>query len=328
MYRYLKQQLAIITIILILSGCAQNFNIDDKSSSYLYTVKDSHSPTAEFSPAFLIYDHQDTYNLIGRPSARHDKSGKELIYIDTKNPAIYHMQQSFSTKKDSYTNYIYRIHFPSVPFSMFPFHLSAGKNSGLIIVATLDSENRPVLVTAVHTCGCYLAIIPTTNLRADAFPENWKDETLKVYGERLPSKLDYREITNPNILVHVRPAVHRVINIEIIERNYLNSANKFEIIDTPLVLMEELERIPVNGQTTSFYYQEGLMKGHVKGSHKFWETLFLSLISLDLFVGSDKAFADTDVTGNPFYTSLKPWNRDASDMWDFKRFLAFWGWRL
>jgi hypothetical protein len=56
--------------------------------------------------------------------------------------------------------------------------------------------------------------------------------------------------------------------------------------------------------------------------------IFMSLISLDLFVGSDKIYADPAVSGNPFYTSLKPWRRDDSDMWDFPRFLAYWGWGL
>lgn len=31
---------------------------------------------------------------------------------------------------------------------------------------------------------------------------------------------------------------------------------------------------------------------------------------------------------NPFYTSLKPWARTASDMRDFPGFLAYYGWKL
>jgi len=66
----------------------------------------------------------------------------------------------------------------------------------------------------------------------------------------------------------------------------------------------------------------------VNGSIKPWESLFLGLPSLDPLVGSDKAYGNGRETGNPFYTSLKPWNREASDMWDFPGFLRFWGWRL
>jgi hypothetical protein len=43
----------------------------------------------------------------------------------------------------------------------------------------------------------------------------------------------------------------------------------------------------------------------------------LSLPSLDLFVGADKIYADPEVSGNPFYTSLKPLRRDDSNMWFF-----------
>jgi hypothetical protein len=54
----------------------------------------------------------------------------------------------------------------------------------------------------------------------------------------------------------------------------------------------------------------------------------MSLISMDFYVGTDKVYEDDGDYGNPFYTSLKPWNREASDMRDFPRFLEFWGWGL
>ena len=95
-----------------------------------------------------------------------------------------------------------------------------------------------------------------------------------------------------------------------------------------LVPVEVLEKIPFNGRTTSFYHHDGALKGYVKGSVKFWETLLMSWASLDFFVGTDKAYADPAETDNPFYTSLKPWNRDKSNMWHFGEFLAFWGWGL
>jgi hypothetical protein len=71
-----------------------------------------------------------------------------------------------------------------------------------------------------------------------------------------------------------------------------------------------------------------VLKGHVKGAVKPFESLFMSLISLDFFVGMDKTYADPAQTGNPFYTSLKPWRRTDSNMWDFARFLSYWGWNL
>jgi hypothetical protein len=38
----------------------------------------------------------------------------------------------------------------------------------------------------------------------------------------------------------------------------------------------------------------------------------MTLISLDLFMSTDKAYADFAQTDNPFYTSLKPWRREDS----------------
>jgi hypothetical protein len=92
--------------------------------------------------------------------------------------------------------------------------------------------------------------------------------------------------------------------------------------------MNALTQLPSNSGTTSFFHDDGVLKGHVKGSVKPLETLFMSLISLDLFVGTDKVYSDPEISGNRFYTSLKPWRREDSDMWDFARFLEYWGWRL
>ena len=118
------------------------------------------------------------------------------------------------------------------------------------------------------------------------------------------------------------------MDLEIIEGRILCDSPGFEIKIMKRQPMEGLDRIEINGKTTSFYHKEGILKGHVKGSIKYWESFLMSLMSLDLFVGMDKAYDNTDVTENPFYTSLKIWNRNASDLWHFERFLRFRGWRL
>jgi hypothetical protein len=169
--------------------------------------------------------------------------------------------------------------------------------------------------------------VPTAYLSKDAFPKDWKAEPLDIYGEHLPPILNFKDIPKPRILVYLRPGVHRVMNLEVRDAQDL-TADRFRIIPMKVEAMERLERLPVDGGTTSFYHDAGVLRGHVKGSVKPWETLFMSLISLDLFVGTDKAYADTARTGNPFYTSLKPWRREDSNMWDFARFLQYWGWRL
>ena len=325
----LRTEVGIALIVLILSGCAYS---QKGIHDFIHTIYVSHGEAAplisRFAPVFLIYNHREPYNRIGLPSAVFDARGNEKIYVDHQRPAIYHMSRRFSTEKGTYTNLIYRVHFSEIPFSLIPFHISAGKNVGLMVVITLDASKRPVLVTTVGTCGCYAAIVPTSSLPPEALPLDWKNEPLKVYGEKLPYLLDFEKLKNPRLLIHLRSEVHRVMHLEVMEEERLRNPKRFTIIKAPLIPMTTLEHIPINGKKTSFYYDRGPLKGHVKGSVKLWETLLLSLVSQDLFVGTDKVYGDSEITENPFYTSLKPWNRNSSDMWNFAHFLQFWGWRL
>jgi hypothetical protein len=305
-------------------GCA-NQPLPPESLHWVYTADGSGDTTAEsWAPAFVAYGHAEASNRIGRPAVRQEGKGDEEVFIDPEQPVVYFLRRSFTTGKGAYTNLIYRVHFPEVPYSLIPFNLTAGKNTGLLIVVTVNSDNLPVLVTTVHTCGCYLAIVPTRYLPEDAFPQNWTGGVLDVYGEQLQPLLDFKGITSPQILVYLRPEVHRVMGLEVRDAHDL-ALPPFQRIPMPVEAMDRLENLPSTAGTTSLYYAEGILKGHVKGAIKPWETLSLSLISMDLFVGMDKAYADT---GNPFYTSLKFWRRADSDMWDFPRFLRYWGWRL
>lgn len=288
-------------VFLVPAGCAHHAKIPHEKVHSVYTVQDSkNSPAAYHAPLFLVNDYRNSSNRIGRPSAKYDEAGNEQIYIDTDRPVMYHMVRNFETDKDNYTNHIYRVHFPEIPFSIIPFHLSYGNNAGLIVIVTLDSQDRPVLVTTVHTCGCYLAIIPTSFLPSDAYPEKWEESPLTVYGEKLPPKLYYMGKINPKVIFHLRPNVRRVMDIEVIEESKIHNTKNFRRIIASLADMEELDRIPINGTTTSFYHEDGPLRGHVKDSLKIWESLLLGLISLDLYVGADKTYADTGETGNPF----------------------------
>jgi hypothetical protein len=310
-------------------GCAHHRQSLPNESFQLAFQAEGAEATAqkEWAPVFIVYGHSRAHNLIGRPAVSLDGKGGEEVFIDTQDPVVFFLERTFKTEKATYTNFIYRVHFPGTPYSLIPFSLSAGKNVGLMVVVTLNTDHQPVLVTTVHTCGCYKAIVPTHYLPQEALPENWSGERLSVYGEKLPSRLELNGVPSPRILVHLRPDVHRVMNLEIRARQFLSS-DRFRTVPMKMESMARLERLPVNGGTTSLFHQEGVLRGHVKGSVKPLETLFMSLISLDLFVGTDKAYSDTTQNGNPFYTSLKPWRRKDSDMWNFARFLWYWGWRL
>jgi hypothetical protein len=322
-------RIIVIAIAIGLYGCPHHQKIPPEEVHTVYigegmedTLLSSHAP------AFLSYDYRSSYNRIGRPAARLDDKGRQYIYVDTERPAIYFAERQFSAERGTYTNLIYRVHFPKVPFSLVPFYITSGRNVGVMVIITLDSEQRPVLVSTVGTCGCYLTIVPTTYLSRDAWPENMEEKPLEKYGEVLPPVLDYSKKDHPRLLVHLRPGVHRVMDLEIIDGQELLDSKGFRMIQAHFLPVSDLERISLNGDTTSFYYQDGRQKGHVRGSVKLWETLLMSLISMDFYVGTDKVYEDDGEYGNPFYTSLKPWNRGASDMRDFPRFLEFWGWGL
>ncbi len=314
----------------IFQGCAHHFAFPEEQFHAVYMVESAVETLIEQSvPAMLVYGYADNYNRIGRPSVEDKPDGTGNIRIDTGQPTVYVMKRTFATRRATYTNLIYRIHFPKVPYSLVPFNLTAGNNVGVMVIITLNQNNQPVLVTTVGTCGCYKAFVPTDYLIDEALPASWpSDGKQDIYGELLPTRLAYQGVQNPTLLIHLRPEVHRVMDIEVVPFEQLRSPRYFQI-PMEIAPMASLEQLPAGKEAvTSFYYEDGWLKGHVKGSTKPFEMIFMSLFSLDLFVGSDKAYADPEVSGNPFYTSLKPWRRNDSNMWNFARFLDYWGWRL
>ena len=193
----LYKKLVVIAIIL-LAGCAHRKTVDlEKMSMVFYGLGSGNGQIDAYTPYFLVYEAGDAYNRIGQVMAEPDARGKERTFVNVDRPAIYFMERRFTTDKGDYTNLIYRIHFPETPYSLVPFNLTAGKNVGLITIVTLDPRDRPVLVTAVHTCGCYMVIIPTSYLPKESLPQNWKGEPLDVYGEKIPARLDYHNRQNP-----------------------------------------------------------------------------------------------------------------------------------
>ena len=315
---------------LLLNACASTSRVVTEHPATAYVAKEADDLLARHAPIIVPQNQYKTYNKMGRPSARYDARGKEeQIYVDPAAPVFYTQQTTFQTSKGQYTNLIYRIHFTEVPFQLFPFNITAGKNGGLLIVITLNQAEQPVLITTVHTCGCYMAIIPTQFLSAQDYPEIWDTtHTQSIYGEHLPSRLDYLDgpespNTNFRPVVFLRDGTHRVMDIKI------GAADAYSPIITPLEPAETLKHLPLGAhETTSFYATEGARKGYVKESFKPFELALMSWWVLDPFVGVDKEFSANPDAGPVFYTNLAPWNRKASDMRNFANFLTFWGWRL
>ena len=324
--------LLIVFLLIGQSACVSTKHIPAKLTepvtAYLPQVGQFNFPP--YNPIFLVEKSDFQYNRIGTPSAIINDSNKLTVFVDPQIPSIYVQELFFKTDNATYKNYIYRIHFEKVPFILMPFYLTSGKNVGLIVVITVNEEKNPVLITTVHTCGCYLGFVPTSFLHKDAFPEGWNFKIQRVYGERLPGILDLKGSIKAApispIVILIESGTHRVkwIKTERLE----NIREKYQILHTNIIPMEELKSLGQTENTTSFFVTSGTRKGHVKGSYKPFEKILMSWWAMDLYVGEDKDFGHRDETGTIFYTSLKFWDRKKSDMWKFKEFLSYWGWNL
>jgi hypothetical protein len=292
-----------------------------------YTAKGD-SLLAQYAPVFLIEDPEKDYNHIGTPTVVKDQNGNPEITVDPKKPTFYAQIRHWHGTKHSYSNLIYRVHFAKVPFELIPFYLTAGNNVGLFVIVTLDEKKQPVLITTVHTCGCYLAFQATSFLNPAYRPKDWKAGRQNIYGESLPTYLDYKN-SSPlmdKLYIYLQSDTHRVADLWIGPKTDLSDYTVEKAAVKPLT---SLSKLPAgNGKTMSFFATKGPRKGYVRNSEKFWERLFLSLPALDWRVGEDKRLGQDTHDGNVFYTSLKPWARDESDLRNFPAFLHYWGWRL
>jgi len=306
-----------------LSSCASPPSGDLREHGLVYSIYDNDERILKFAPVFIVEEAHKDFNLIGTAEASKASSG-EKVYINPRKSTIYTSIQKFSTEKANYTNLFYRVHFSEIP-SGAPFYLGAGKNVGLIVVVTLDEADERVLYTMVHSCGCYLAFIPTNKLDAESLKKNWDTAEQNVYGERLPGILNLSQGSENLLVVQLRTATHRIKNVWF---STLNELQGYTIIKPEVRGFEFLEYLPLPGGSASFYEEEGSREGYVKGSHKIWERLFISWWALDWRVGEDKKLGRNMNDGPVFYTSLKPWARQQSDMRDFAGFLRYWGWQL
>jgi hypothetical protein len=102
-------------------------------------------------------------------------------------------------------------------------------------------------------------------------------------------------------------------------------------VELPMRAMEELHTLPLEGaagEVASFFYTKGLLRGRVRGAWSPIEGLTAGPLLLDLTLGMDRDFGDPASTGTPLYTSLLPWQRQASRLDRFDRLLRFLKFRL
>jgi hypothetical protein len=320
--------LLVVTLwALFLNGCSHQTPASTSSGLALYLPPASWTTEASLSPAFIVKDPDKNFNRIGTPSARTVNGDTIDIFIDPESSALFFESQEFSTAKGSYTNLIYRIHFPEVPLDWTSINLTGGKNPGILIIYTLDSARNLVLVTTVHTCGCYLAFFPTRSMPQGSLPKDWPTTSQSVYGYTLPSQLDHRsKDTESRIAFTLENETHRIGSVTVIDLKD-QQAIQPQVTMHPKTMLD-LYSLPYQNKTLSFFESDGPRRGYVKNNTKILERLLISWWAFDLHVGEDKAYSTHDTSDTVFYTSLKFWARQASDLKDFPKFLEYWGWNL
>lgn len=317
---HIRNIVYLVALLLLLSSCASHTPMGSADMQPVaFSVLQDDSLATRFAP-IIVPDHtQASYNRVGSPVASYDNAGKEQISISAERPVFYFQQINFSTKKARYSNLIYRIHFEGTPF----YHLTSGDNVGIFVIVTIDAQQHPVLITTVHTCGCYLAFTPTQYMPANAFPKDWDKTEQHIYGQSLPGLIQWQD---QRLVVKLEGGTHRVRDIQLMSATQAHAV--MHQIDTAVEAMANLKRLPLGSTHTSFFVTEGDHKGYVKGSSKPWEFLLMSWWAMDKNIGVDKDYGETSKTGVLFYTDLNPSNREASNMWPFSKFLHYWGWRL
>jgi len=317
-----------ITAMLLLlsascSGIYQTKEAVEISPQYV-AAEYGDSLLARYAPIFILEDPTKSYNKIGTPAVREDKNGRPDVYVDSHKATIYAMEQKFKDSGGHYTNLIYRVHFEKTPYK----HLTAGRNLGLIVIVTLNQKNQPLLITTVHTCGCYLAIIPTSYLPKESYPDNWSLGGQDAFGEHLPSFIDMKGSVGAQhkFVFSIRSGTHRVMHLDqSAEKDFILPA---DFVTATLEPMKSLRELPFGDSVTSFFETTGARKGYVRNSHKPFERLLMSWWAMDWRIGEDKDLGPREETGTTFYTSLKFWAWEKSDLWNFANFLDYWGWKL
>jgi hypothetical protein len=331
--KHINNSLIISLCLLCLNACT-SYTLNESNAAHFSLEKNDTQAKYKHAPIIKVFDVQEDFNKIGTPKANNDGS----VYVDSETPTIFTTEQSFEVQGRTYKNLIYRVHFSEIPFSIIPFHLSTGKNVGLMFFVTLDDQEKPILFSVVHTCGCYKAIMATSHTPKNFYPDKWQGESeqdtpnkklQRVYGEILPTMLALNN-KKSDICVAIRPQEHRIMDVYACEKGVDDSAirSSIRVSSTDEKALTSLRELPSDNGPVSFFHEDGIQEGHVKGAIKPWESLMLSWPSLDFFVGTDKAYLRPESSDNTFYTSLKPWNRDKSDMANFPVFLEFWGWKL
>ena len=276
-----------------------------------------------YAPAFVIEEGEAEWNRIGTPTLARGV-WCERARVDPARPALYAEARTERVGSQEVYELLYRVHFEQFAPSwttLFSLH----RNAGLLVIVTLDRATLvPLLVSTVHTCGCWLAVQPTAALAPEALPADWPAQELVLAGEHLAARLPVPG-KGQRLVVFLRSRSHRVHDVRVGEPG----------LASPLVLplrdMRELRRLAIagtDGETGSFFYERGYLRGYVRGAWAPLEGLTLGLLTFDPRLGMDRDFGDPAETGARFFTALAPWKRESSRLDRFGCALGELGFRL
>lgn len=282
---------------------------------------------ARFAPIILVENHTDTLNRVGTPAARYAADGSEEVYVDPSQPTYYVQQIEWKSDAHTYTNLVYRVHFEASKDNDLSRNGGKGENVGLLVVVTLNEDGKPCWINTVGTCGCFHAILPTSFLPEAAYPKGWDTKQQTVYGEHLPGLVAYPAEFDETVrpVVFVRKGSHRVADLQVASIDSVKE--KYTLSAAAMAPIEQLKHLPLGDGETSFYYEEGDMKGLVKGAYKRGEALLLGAVMRDGRIGQDRIYASEDELPRGFYTTINPVKKEESDMWDYRAFLEQNGWK-
>jgi len=324
--------ICVLTILLVCAGggpaVAETWDFVPPACSEAASADTPHaSLLACRAPTLRIVDAEHRYNRIGTPMLYPGLLFGVKARVDPEVPAAFVERREDRIAGRPVIQLVYRVHFEKIPLRFSRYFFEAHRNPGLIVMLTSDAETGELLfASTVHTCGCYLAIVPTDAVDPAWLPEDWPAEQ-RLFGQRLPGRLSAQAVAR-GLRITVESKSHRVTAMEAGPL----AADADRSVELPLVPMTQLEALPIqgsDGQTGSFYYTGGPLRGHVRGSWNPWEGLTLfGLISLDPTVGMDKQFGDPELTGTPFYTILWFWQHERSRLDRMDVLLRTLGFRL
>ncbi len=188
------------------------------------------------------------------PGAVHWQDG--LVAIDPDQPTLYYYASHAILQGRALLQLNYVLWYTERP-RRHAFDIEAGRIDGLTLRLTLDETGRPIMVDAIHNCGCYHFFFPSPQVfkaprrkpfREDAFVPQW-----------LPPLDEHRRLA-----VRIESKRHRV--------DRLSPAGQADRAPNTYVLVpyEMLEALPrASGKTESIFTPRGLMKGKTERPERF-----------------------------------------------------------